>query len=82
MSVVEALCRYCGAVGEEDPAIDPAPGVCPNCLDARMAAATDALARYAEDHTPAECVAEGIRLLEEVGLTPAAARTFVGMALP
>lgn len=32
-----ATCRFCGIQGVEDSDIDPAPGVCPTCLDSRMA---------------------------------------------
>jgi hypothetical protein len=80
--IAPAVCRFCGAKGLEDPAIDPAPGVCPACLEARMTAAVDALDRYADGRTRAEIAAEGVRLLEKVGMTPAAARAFIRSATP
>jgi hypothetical protein len=29
-------CRVCGAQGMEDPAIDPAPGLCPACFEKEL----------------------------------------------
>lgn len=33
-----ATCRGCGATGMEDPAIDPAPGWCPDCFQKKIEA--------------------------------------------
>jgi hypothetical protein len=41
-----ATCRFCGAQGVEDSDIDPAPGVCPACLDSRMAVVTQRVAEH------------------------------------
>ena len=38
VSELNATCRFCGDIGHESPS-DPAPGVCPVCLDKRMDAA-------------------------------------------
>lgn len=31
------ICRSCGATGMVEPDLDPAPGVCPRCLNRRLA---------------------------------------------
>lgn len=68
-------CRFCGLRMVED-AGDPAPGVCPPCLDRRMAAATLALA----DAPGTNVTRTAYRLLREVGLTDPAARAFLAEA--
>ncbi len=69
MPDVLATCRFCGAVDLESPD-DVAPGICPTCLDQRMAAALDEL-------TPITTLAEQYNLLRRVGLTDEAARGFL-----
>ena len=73
--MAEVVCRFCGARGRER-ADDPAPGVCPSCLDSRMRLATGALRDAAA--AGREDLEEFARaLLLEVGLTPGVAARFM-----
>lgn len=49
-------CRLCGLVGLEDP-WDPAPGVCPRCLDERMASLLGPLGERTERDGPRAALA-------------------------
>lgn len=74
-------CRHCGQTGHETPD-DPAPGVCPDCLDQQMAAATAWLDRRETEVSPEQLVAEARAYLkEQVGLTPKCARDFLRRVL-
>jgi hypothetical protein len=76
-----AVCRRCGRIGLEDPD-DVAPGVCPRCLDALMAALTAKLALYVQIAPSLEEALERIRPeMLRAGLTPAAADRFLARAL-
>ncbi|HKE98037.1 MAG TPA: hypothetical protein VKG45_03780 [Actinomycetes bacterium] len=70
-------CRFCGAPGLESED-DPAPGVCPRCLDERMARATANLEKVAAAYRAGEITGESLfgwsrALLLGAGLTRAAA---------
>lgn len=73
----ESTCKFCGARGREE-ANDPAPGVCPDCLDERMKAATERLARRVQEiGLPLAFTRTGLELVTEVGLTREAAGAFL-----
>ena len=70
-------CRDCGAVGEGGPD-DPAPGLCPECMEQRLAKVTAHLEERIKEVPPEVLWFEARRLLlEEVGLTPEATRKFL-----
>ncbi len=70
-------CRDCGAIGTEDET-DPAPGLCPRCLAARMDVATIYVAHLATIWPPQDVLGwAGRYLVEKAGLTESAAAAFV-----
>ena len=68
-----ATCRFCGRQGIESDT-DPAPGICANGLDERMAAATGRIS----DQTTVE---EAMEMLLDVGLSRSAAMGFLMAAV-
>lgn len=80
MSTPIEQCRYCGRTGGDEFSFgpdDPAPGVCPTCLDARMSALMLGAARRAT----AGMGSNGLKAwlygeMVELGLTPGWAERF------
>jgi hypothetical protein len=73
-------CRYCGRQGGDEFSFgpdDPAPGVCPTCLDARMSALMLGAARRAASGMGQEALKTWLHgEMVELGLTPAWAKRF------
>lgn len=75
----EVVCRQCGERGYEDPD-DPSPGLCPICLERRLAAAfPDHAIPYATD--PAER-ARIWKICREIGLSEEFLATIPGLVDP
>jgi len=77
--LVDETCRFCGRTGLRWEDLDPAPGVCPTCLDARMATMTEQLAAWASVGVSEQSL-RTLALTEltvECGLTEAWAERFV-----
>jgi len=80
MGRYEVTCRACGAQGtEEDDGLDPAPGLCPQCLDDRMARVMERAFEAVRGGIDFETVMASTEraLIDRVGLTPAWAHQFV-----
>jgi hypothetical protein len=79
MSVIEQ-CRYCGRQGGDEFSFgpdDPAPGVCPTCLDARMADVMRSAAERAAHEPTFQLKSWLHKELVLLGLTPTWAQRFV-----
>lgn len=70
-------CRYCGTQGEAEPDLDPAPGVCPACLDKRLAKVTFEAVFVSELKSPAELSAWMRQQLLAIGMVEPWASRFV-----
>lgn len=77
MSWIYVTCPFCGAVGREEKG-DPAPGVCPPCLDAKMKQATARFGPLVDALGLEDALREQVRyLVDVVGLTREATRHFL-----
>lgn len=75
-----AVCRFCGARGREEES-DVAPGVCPSCLDERMARATEHFAANTARLGLGEALRRAHAEFVGFGMTEEASRAFLAQAL-
>lgn len=74
-----ATCRVCGAQGLEDET-DPAPSLCPSCLEATMDRLMEPLARLMRRHGRVIALSRIHDEMVAAGLTSAAATSFLAVA--